>query len=306
MSNDNLISVIIPSKDRKISIKRAIESVRQQTAQNVQIVVVDDGSSDGTFEFIQNNLPEVIVIRNETSKGGAIARNQGAQMAEGDYIAFLDSDDEWLPNHLELMIAFLEKNDFEGAFSSFYISYDNGKSKVAPPFQPKYIGDNVLEYIIASGQGGDIRTSTMVFRKDAFEAVRFDERFKKYQDWDLAICFDEKYGLNCLQERTAVLHVSSGDRMSAKTHLEPTKLFLKKHHNYIEKKDLLNFYLKLAYKASIVENQKSETYRFAIKGAFKSLRDSLNLRNTINFLVLAFPYLNIPKIYFRFKRLINK
>jgi|688.fasta_scaffold364187_1 glycosyltransferase involved in cell wall biosynthesis len=98
------ISVVIPCYNRADIVSRAIQSAKAQTVAPYEIIVVDDGSKDGSAEVAKRFGGNVIVIEQE-NKGAAAARNRGIQYALGEWIAFLDSDDEWHPNKLELQIA---------------------------------------------------------------------------------------------------------------------------------------------------------------------------------------------------------
>jgi len=102
-----LVSIIMPTFNRADTIKRAIRSVQSQTFTDWELIVVDDGSTDNTVALIEGCDPRLKLIRQE-NRGTAGARNAGLRAAAGSYIAFLDSDDEWLPHHLELCVGFLE------------------------------------------------------------------------------------------------------------------------------------------------------------------------------------------------------
>jgi glycosyltransferase involved in cell wall biosynthesis len=102
-----LVSVIMPTFNRADTIRRAIRSVQAQTFTDWELIVVDDGSTDNTVAMIEGCDPRLKLIRQE-NQGTAGARNAGLSASAGSYIAFLDSDDEWLPHHLELCVSFLE------------------------------------------------------------------------------------------------------------------------------------------------------------------------------------------------------
>jgi glycosyltransferase involved in cell wall biosynthesis len=104
----SLVSIVMPAYNRADTILRAIRSVQEQTYQDWELIVVDDGSTDGTATLIEGMDPRMKVIRQE-NRGFVGARNTGLEASTGEYIAFLDSDDEWLPYHLELCIAFFEE-----------------------------------------------------------------------------------------------------------------------------------------------------------------------------------------------------
>jgi glycosyltransferase involved in cell wall biosynthesis len=100
-------SVIIPTYNRKDKLKKAIESVKAQTFSNYEIFVVDDASEDGTSAWVSKNYPDINLIALVENKGAAGARNEAIKQAQGEYIAFLDSDDQWLPHYLEAHIEVL-------------------------------------------------------------------------------------------------------------------------------------------------------------------------------------------------------
>ena len=102
-----LVSVIMPTFNRADTIRRAIRSVQAQTFTDWELIVVDDGSTDNTVALIEGCDPRLKLIR-QKNQGTAGARNAGLSASAGSYIAFLDSDDEWLPHHLELCVSFLE------------------------------------------------------------------------------------------------------------------------------------------------------------------------------------------------------
>jgi len=105
----NLVSVIIPTYNRAYVLPRAVESVLAQTHPSVEVVLVDDGSNDGTSELVASRWggdPRIRYVR-QANAGASAARNHGIRLVEGDFAAFLDSDDEWLPWKLELQLAAL-------------------------------------------------------------------------------------------------------------------------------------------------------------------------------------------------------
>ena len=102
-------SVIIPAYIRKRFVLKAIDSVLRQTVTDHEIVVIDDGSTDGTATALEAYGEKILYIRQENS-GVSAARNAGIRAAQGNLIAFLDSDDEWLPKKLQTQIDFFRKN----------------------------------------------------------------------------------------------------------------------------------------------------------------------------------------------------
>ena len=104
MTKDNpLISVIMPTYNRSTIAGNAAISVLQQSYNNIELIIVDDGSSDGTKDIIKAlNDTRIKYIRHETNKGGSAARNTGIKSSKGDYLSFIDDDNIWMPEILEL------------------------------------------------------------------------------------------------------------------------------------------------------------------------------------------------------------
>ena len=109
MNQDPLVSIIIPSWNTAAYVGEAVDSALAQTYPNIEIIVVDDGSTDNTKELLQPYADAgKIHYVYQANKGLAGARNTGIRMAKGEYIAFLDDDDEWLPAKLDRQVAFLD------------------------------------------------------------------------------------------------------------------------------------------------------------------------------------------------------
>jgi len=122
-SAEPLLSVVIPSYNRADYIGETIESVLQQTYSNIEVVVIDDGSTDNTAQVVEPFAPRVRYIRQENAERGA-SRNHGLRLAKGEYIAFLDSDDLWLPDKAERGIHFLRDRPGVGMLCTDAIEID--------------------------------------------------------------------------------------------------------------------------------------------------------------------------------------
>ena len=124
---NNLVSVIIPSYNRYDNLLNTIDSIKKQTYNNYEIIVIDDGSSDKRYKDVIDN---VTIINLETSSKyklgyacGAIPRNKGLEIAKGDYIAFCDDDDIWMPEKLEIQIKEMIKNNISMSCTEGYIGF---------------------------------------------------------------------------------------------------------------------------------------------------------------------------------------
>ncbi|TSJ40761.1 glycosyltransferase family 2 protein [Mucilaginibacter corticis] len=126
MTDKPLVSVIIPTYNRRDKIVTAIESALNQTYPNIQLIVSDDGSTDGTQEFIEKNYPTIDYTMNEHG-GQASARNNGLAKAKGTIIASLDSDDKWNPDFVEACVEKLEKDNLDFVFANWSQQQSDGK-----------------------------------------------------------------------------------------------------------------------------------------------------------------------------------
>ena len=135
---DELVSIIMPSYNTAKFIYETIDSDLTQTYTNWELIIVDDCSTDNTDEVVKSFLSDdrIKYIKNEKNSGAAFSRNRALCEAKGKWIAFLDSDDLWLPEKLEKQIAFMEKNDYRFSYTN-YIEIDetanpNGRSVTGP------------------------------------------------------------------------------------------------------------------------------------------------------------------------------
>ncbi len=103
------VSVIIPTYNRKERLEKAVRSVLGQKDVPFELIIIDDGSTDGTAEMVQNNFPQARYLY-QSNQGPSTARNRGIEIASGEWIAFLDSDDEWMPAKLPDQLAFFQIN----------------------------------------------------------------------------------------------------------------------------------------------------------------------------------------------------
>lgn len=120
---EELISIIMPSYNTAKYINESIRSVINQTYSNWELIIVDDCSSDNTDEIIKNiNDDRIIYIKNKVNSGAAISRNKALKHAKGKWVAFLDSDDVWLPEKLEKQTKFMKKNNYKFTYTDYRIN----------------------------------------------------------------------------------------------------------------------------------------------------------------------------------------
>lgn len=130
MSNTPLVSVIMPAYNSAFFIEDAIKSVKDQTYTNWELYVIDDASTDATVDLVRvlsEKDPRIHLLQNTTNSGTGEARNKGIRAALGNYISFLDSDDLWLPEKLEIQLNFMKEHDLSMCFSSYLLMNEDGR-----------------------------------------------------------------------------------------------------------------------------------------------------------------------------------
>lgn len=217
MTKNPIISVIIPTYNRANLIDQAIQSVLNQTYQNFEVIIVDDGSTDYTKEVIrkfQERDKRVKYIRHEKNRGGSAARNTGIKAAKGEYIAFLDSDDEWLPEKINLQIAVFKKGSDNLGVVYCDVMIKNNDEKIVNShyFFPQcrgYIYDFMLKRCAL------VPCSVLIVKKECFQQIGlFNEQFFACQDNDICIRLAKYYEFDFIPKPLVIFHVHKGLRIS--------------------------------------------------------------------------------------------
>lgn len=179
-------SVVIPAFNREDCILAAIESVRAQEITDWEIIVVDDGSTDQTAARVEALTDDRIRIIRQTNRGGSAARNTGIDAARGQFIAFLDSDDVWLPHHLSQALDYLEQDHTSRVCTYTPVHVDRGSGiNFKKPHRGLKEGEHISEYLMSNR--GFIPTITLVIPFEMANIVRYDEQLPSGQDYDFAI-----------------------------------------------------------------------------------------------------------------------
>ncbi|OHB60615.1 MAG: hypothetical protein A2167_08970 [Planctomycetes bacterium RBG_13_46_10] len=203
------ISVIIPTYNRSQLIGRSIKSVLNQTYRNFELIIVDDGSTDNTEEVVASFKDErVRYVRREENGGEAAARNTGIKAARYDYIAYQDSDDEWLPEKLALQVELLEKAPPQvGVIYTGFWKVDKQKKTYIPfAWVNQKDGDIHKELL----KGNFVGSPVVLVKKECFDrAGLFDERFRNAVDWEMWLRISKLYHFRCVDEPLAIAHYDS-------------------------------------------------------------------------------------------------
>ena len=204
------VSVIIPTFNRFSLISRAIDSVLNQTIKPFEIIVVDDGSSDNTSTFIKNNYKSVKLIK-QKNLGVSKARNVGIKNSSGDWIALLDSDDEWKKNKLEVQIKSLSEYDYYSVCHTNEIWIRNGIRVNQKKRHQKYGGD-IFDKCLDICR---ISPSSIIFKKNIINDVGwFDEGLSICEDYDLWLRITANFKILFIDKPLVIKYGGHSDQLS--------------------------------------------------------------------------------------------
>ncbi|MDO5558709.1 MAG: glycosyltransferase family 2 protein [Oscillospiraceae bacterium] len=285
-----MISVIIPAYNRENSIKAAVESVLNQTYSDLELIVVDDCSTDSTREAVEQIKDKRLrYICLEKNSGACAARNRGVSAARGEYIAFQDSDDIWMDNKLEKQMKVFEETDCD-IVSCAMLAYSGDTSWVVPEESRRTQGYKSLDDILKKSF---ISTQTIIAKRKCFDDTLFDVLMPRMQDWDWVIRAVQKYSLYFIDE-PLVKQYRQENSITANPHKGVVAMKrISEKYSYLlstNKKTLGIFYDDYAYFLAL-DNNFSE-FR---KAAGKSLKASFGLKKLVKYILVNFRLYKQPQ-----------
>ncbi len=186
--NNALVSVIIPVYNRADTIQRAIDSVLCQTYENLELLIVDDGSTDNTVEIAKTYMDKRIRIICQEHGGANKARNTGIANAKGDYIAFQDSDDAWHADKLDTQVNIMRVRNYSACYSAYNLHKDHQVHTVPVNFEDRNRYQEGLNEILK--ERNVVGTPTLIFKREVLTLMGnelFDEQMPRLQDYDFVI-----------------------------------------------------------------------------------------------------------------------
>lgn len=180
------ISVVISAYNAERTILKTVESVQKQTFLDLEIIVIDDGSTDRTLELLQSITDERLKVFSYENGGLPIARNRGIDCAQGEFLSFLDADDLWTADKLAKQLAALQQHGQAGVAYSWTYYFIDGQEESILPYDPVFFAGDVytkmlVNNFVASG-------SNILVRREAIESIgKFDPTLKSCEDWDFYI-----------------------------------------------------------------------------------------------------------------------
>lgn len=234
---DKLVSVIIPTYKRPVTLPRAIDSVLKSTWKNVEVIVVDDNNEGDEYrreteivmaEYL-HKYTNIKYEKHKENKNGSAARNTGIKVSAGDYIMFLDDDDEFLPDKIFAQVTFMENHGEEwGACYTGYLDIRNGKTSAKGI---EKLEGNLLVNELARNLFVHAGSNLMVRKSVVLEINGFDESFQRNQDVEFLVRILKKYKLGCVGITGLKVHIHNTQNKA---------LFLEYTSHFIEsfKKDI--------------------------------------------------------------------
>lgn len=185
MTNSSpLVSIILPTYNGAPFLPESVESILAQTYNPYEVIIVDDGSTDNTKEVLKPFAQKIRYINLEQNKGLPVARNTGIRLAQGEYIAFIDADDLWLPEKLQTNVEYFGRHPDVGMVYSGHTNIDE-KGRTLNGGVKKRLPSGKIFFQLYSEQNFIIPSSVVV-RKEVFETTGlFDEQLVNCQDWDM-------------------------------------------------------------------------------------------------------------------------
>ncbi len=273
-----IVSVIIPTYNRSNLLDRAIRSVLAQSFTDFELIVVDDASTDDTQSLVGAvNYSRIKIIRHERNKGAPAARNTGIKVSQGEYIGFLDDDDEWLPKKLEKQLEAFQSSfdDVSLVYTGFYFASGKNGSRLAQ-ITPTLKGDIYLDLLRRNIPAGN----TSLIRKHCFaKCGLFDETLPSCQDWDMWIRISKFYKFDFVAEALSNVYVH-GRQISTNLNAKiiARQMLIRKYHQDLLKNPIIFAFLlkRLGVLQCLADNRKNALRYFARSLRFVPLqRDCL-------------------------------
>ena len=270
-----MISVVIPAYNEEKNIGKAIDSVLNQTYQNFEIIIVDDGSTDNTREIVQAFKDKRVKYIYQQNSGPSKARNTAIDIASGEYIAFLDADDIYMPNKLEISLQLLSEANAGMLYGSFILEPQGKESKLIS-FKERE-STKYLVTLLTDPFNNIAFPSTVLVKKDLLlETGGFDQNLRIGEDWDLWLKIYPKTKVKCV-DRPLTKRLTSKNSITRtidfdferKTHEKILYNFFRnnKEYEYLKNKAYAMIYYNQAARHFYKDNKRvsDKTFKYLVK-----------------------------------------
>lgn len=261
---ENLVSIIVRTKDRPKLLMRALQSIACQTYTYLEVVLVNDGGCDLDIKELQEILGGILLnyIRLEKNTGRSHAGNTGIKNAQGEYVGFLDDDDELYPEHVETLVSVLKLTEFQIAYADVEMiinRFSPDEKEVVTMERVTFSRDCSYPEIIMSNYRP---FNSLLFHKDIFKITGvLDENFDLYEDWELLIRIAEKYQFFHVRKITAIYNQWSRElQINQKDieHMKATHLkVISKHRDKISNEFILKIWEEAERKDALIAEKET-------------------------------------------------
>lgn len=232
-----LVSVIIPVYNRECTLKRAIDSVLNQTYKNIELIIVDDASTDSSLQLAQEYLKDgVKILTLPQNVGAAEARNRGMKVAEGEYIAFQDSDDEWFPEKLSVQINYMLHENVMVSCCPYVLQLNENICQMQPAEGKIQIIKEQGIHAILHKENVVGTTPTLIMHKEVMKNVGFfDKEFKSFEDYDYWIRISKKYNIGFIEQPLLKVYRTKVSLTTDKgIYIQGRERILAKHRDFLD------------------------------------------------------------------------
>lgn len=218
-----LVSVIIPAYNSEDTVLATVESVLNQTFRDLELIVIDDGATDGTVAALSEVTDPRMTIYSFENGGLPTARNRGIEKASGDFLSFIDADDLWTPDKLEKQLKALEENPTAGGAYSWTLIMDAAGENFYPGNCEAFEGDVYPQLLLSNFIGSG---SNMLIRREAIASVGgFDVTLDSHEDWDYYLRLAQEWEFAVVNE-PQILYRKSANSLSSRLPILEKYIFI--------------------------------------------------------------------------------
>lgn len=235
------VSVVVPVYNRSHIIGRTLSSIQEQSIKVKEVIIVDDCSSDS--EALKGEIDKfkglnIKYVRHKVNLHGGAARNSGIELCSGSYVAFLDSDDAWASNKIEICLKYIKNKKVDFVYSQ--VRKIGIQSGIVPLNFPSE-GQRYSDYLLVDN--GSIQTSTILIKREVLDIVKFDPNLKRFQDYDflLALELNKNTSYPIKQPLVYMYDDDQEGRISNSYDYRPAVFWLSKIKNDISHEAYYNF-----------------------------------------------------------------